>query len=120
MLREGLLMGACMFALYDLIRILRRLIPHGILWISAEDLVYVVAAALWFFLRVCKVNSGIIRFYFILAMGIGALAYYLILGRPLISHISILILRLKKGLKKLRKTVTIKLVRLKKHKEDGL
>lgn len=118
MLREALLMGAGMFALYDLIRILRRLIPHGIFWISLEDLVYGVAAALWFFLRVCKVNSGIIRFYVILAMGAGALAYYLVLGRPLMSHISILILRLKKGLKKIRKTITIKLIKLKKQNGD--
>lgn len=118
LLREALFMGAGMFALYDLIRIFRRLLPHGILWISIEDLLYFAAAALWFFLRICKVNSGIIRFYFLLAMGAGALAYYLLLGRPLMSHISVLILRVKKGLKKIRKTITIKLVRLKKQNED--
>ncbi len=118
LLREALFMGAGMFAIYDLIRIFRRLLPHGILWISIEDLLYFAAAALWFFLRICKVNSGIIRFYFLLAMGAGALAYYLLLGRPLMSHISVLILRVKKGLKKIRKTITIKLVRLKKQNED--
>lgn len=118
LLREALFMGAGMFAIYDLIRIFRRLLTHGILWISIEDLLYFAAAALWFFLRICKVNSGIIRFYFLLAMGAGALAYYLLLGRPLMSHISVLILRVKKGLKKIRKTITIKLVRLKKQNED--
>lgn len=118
LLREALFMGVGMFAIYDLIRIFRRLLPHGILWISIEDLLYFAAAALWFFLRICKVNSGIIRFYFLLAMGAGALAYYLLLGRPLMSHISVLILRVKKGLKKIRKTITIKLVRLKKQNED--
>lgn len=118
LLREALFMGAGMFAIYDLIRIFRRLLPHGILWISIEDLLYFAAAALWFFLRICKVNSGIIRFYFLLAMGAGALAYYLLLGRPLMSYISVLILRVKKGLKKIRKTITIKLVRLKKQNED--
>lgn len=119
LLREALFMGAGMFAVYDLIRIFRRLLPHGILWISIEDLLYFAAAALWFFLRICKVNSGIIRFYILPAMGAGALVYYLLLGRPLMSHISVLILRVKKGLKKIRKTITIKLVRLKKQNEDG-
>lgn len=118
LLGEAVLMGAGMFALYDCIRILRRVFPHGIFWISLEDALYWIAAAGWFFLRICKTNSGIIRFYVILALGVGAGLYYVLFGRLMMKYVSFLILRVKKGLKKTGRNITIKLKQLKKHEDE--
>ena len=37
---HSFLLGAFITFCYDLFRILRRIIPHGIFWISLEDLVF--------------------------------------------------------------------------------
>lgn len=119
MLREALIMGAGMFALYDSIRIFRRIFSHGIIWISLEDMIYWLVAAGWFFLRVCKVNNGIIRFYVILAVLAGAVLYYALLSRFLIRYMGIFIIAIKKQLKKVRKAITIKVKSLRKNRKDA-
>lgn len=122
MLGEALLMGAAMFALYDLIRVLRRMFSHGIIWISLEDFFFWLVSAGWFFLRVGKLNNGIIRFYVILGMLLGALLYYRIFSRHLMRYIERFIGFLKKQLKKIHKAATMKLVRheeaRKKHERE--
>lgn len=113
MLRESLLMGAAMLALYDLLRVIRRVFPHGIVWISLEDAVFWILSAGWFFLRVGKANDGIIRFYIILGVALGALLYYRILSRPLMKYVTLFIRNIKKELKKVKKAATIKISRRK-------
>lgn len=114
LLREALFMGAGMLALYDCLRILRRILPHGIVWISAEDFLYWLVCGFRFFWRMCELNNGIIRFYVILAMALGAWLYYAGLSRPLMKYLSLFILFVKKRLKKVRKAVTIRIARVKK------
>lgn len=115
LLREALLMGAGMLAVYDVLRVLRRIFPHGILWISLEDAAFSVVSAGWFFLRIGKANDGIIRFYIILGAALGAFLYYRLLSRHLMKFISRLIRRAKKALQKVKKAATIRFSR-KKHK----
>lgn len=118
LLAEALFMGAGMFFAYDCLRIFRRLVPHGIFWISVEDILYWIAAAGWFFLRICKVNDGIIRFYVLLGVALGAALYYALLGRFLMKYASLGILKLKKQLKKAAKSVTMRVAKFRK-REDG-
>lgn len=116
LLRESLLMGAGMLAFYDVLRVLRRIFPHGIVWISLEDAAFWILSAGWFFLRIGKANDGIIRFYIILGVALGALLYYRILSRRLMKYISLFICRVKKELKKVKKAATI---RFRKKKPEG-
>lgn len=113
LLRESLLMGAGMLALYDVLRVIRRIFPHGILWISLEDAAFSLVSAGWFFLRVGKANDGIIRFYIILGIALGALLYYRILSRHLMKYVSLFICRIKKELQKVKKAATIRFSRKK-------
>ena len=102
------LFGAVAFAIYDGIRIFRRIFPHGIVWISIEDLLYWCAIAFCFFLKLCQSNNGILRGYILLGLMTGALLYYGLCGRFFMKYMSILIQSLKKRLKKLWEIVTIK------------
>lgn len=105
---SSLLLGAGLLVIYDAIRILRRIFPHGVIWISLEDFVYWTAASIFFFLRLCKVNNGIVRGYILLAMALGALIYYRLLSRFLMGWLTKMIVLVKKQLKKWHKAATIK------------
>ena len=36
----SILIGGALFLLYDILRIFRRIVPHGNFWIGMEDFVY--------------------------------------------------------------------------------
>ena len=61
LLGRSLLAGIVFSAIYDGIRVIRRIFPHGIIWTSFEDLLYWLVTGSWLFLKVCQVNNGIIR-----------------------------------------------------------
>ena len=100
--------GILAFAGYDIIRIIRRVIPHGIVWVSVEDLLYWLAVSLCFFLHLCQVNNGRLRGYIFLGMLFGAGMYYSLCSRFLMKYLTKKIRDLKKRLKKLREMATIK------------
>ena len=115
---QSVLLGAAMFLLYDMIRMLRRIFLHGIIWISIEDFFYWLIVGVYFFLRLCQVNDGIIRAYILLGMALGAWIYYMLFSRYFVRWLTKIILRIKKRLKKWCKLVTIKIKRLKKPKKE--
>ena len=106
---RSVLLGAVMFVVYDLLRVLRRIFPRGIFWVSIEDLLYWVAAALYFFLQLCRENNGIIRGYILLGIILGALCYDRMISRFLMEWMTKSVISAKKRLKKLYKKVTMKL-----------
>lgn len=55
--------GAVLGFWYDLIKTARKLIRHSHAAVSAEDLCYWIAAALYLFVRIYGENSGILRGY---------------------------------------------------------
>lgn len=109
MLGQALLAGAGLCVIYDAIRVIRRIFPHGILWISVEDLLYGFMTGGWLFLKVCQVNNGIIRGYMIFGIGAGALFYHISAGRFLMRGLTKCILVVKKRLKSVTKAVTIRI-----------
>ena len=113
---QSVLVGAVLFVVYDLIRILRRIFPHGIIWISLEDFFYWSIAGIWFFLRLCQVNDGIVRGYILLGMAFGAWMYYRLCSRFLMKRITKVVILLKKRLKKFWKLATIQVNRFLKSK----
>lgn len=115
---QSVLLGAAMFLLYDMIRMLRRIFLHGIIWISIEDFFYWLVVGVYFFLRLCQVNDGIIRAYILLGMALGAWIYYMLFSRYFVRWLTKIILRIKKRLKKWCKLVTIKIKRLKRPKKE--
>lgn len=101
-------LGVTMFVVYDMLRVLRRIFPRGILWVSIEDLLYWIAAAFYFFLKLCQENDGIIRGYILLGLAFGALCYDRLISRFLMAWMTKRVISIKKQLKNIRKEVTIK------------
>lgn len=118
---DGLILGVLLVAGYDLVRVFRRLIRHGILWVSIEDCVYWIVCAVLMFAMLYQNNDGRIRAYIFGAAVLGGILYHLLLGKHFIRIISKVILAIKKQLKKAWKVVTMFLknkFRIEVHNED--
>ena len=118
---DGLILGVLLVAGYDLVRVFRRLIRHGILWVSIEDCVYWIVCAVLMFAMLYQNNDGRIRAYIFGATVLGGILYHLLLGKHFIRIISKVILAIKKQLKKAWKVVTMFLknkFRIEVHNED--
>lgn len=103
--------GIGLAVLYDCLRIWRRLIPHGIIWLSVEDVLFWMASALITF-AVCFVeDAGNIRWFAVAGEVLGALMYHYTVGRILVKYVSLILLApfriVKKALKKLSESFRI-------------
>lgn len=118
---DGLILGMLLVAGYDLVRVFRRLIRHGILWVSIEDCVYWIVCAVLMFAMLYQNNDGRIRAYIFGAAVLGGILYHLLLGKHFIRIVSKVILAIKKQLKKAWKVVTMFLknkFRIEVHNEE--
>ena len=106
-LRDACALGILLAFGYDLLRILRRIVPHGTIGISVEDVLFWAACGVVIFLLLYEENDGYSRGYILGQIGLGALIYRLLFGRFLMKWISIGIRWTKKQLKKTAKTFTM-------------
>lgn len=84
----SLLRGILILLLYDLLRIFRRVVSHGVVAIAMEDLCYWLITALLIFQLIYRENDGAIRGYAIAALGMGMLLYYYTLSKYLVNGMS--------------------------------
>ncbi len=54
-------LGEGLIILYDIFRIFRQIIPHGVIWTAIEDVCYWVVCALLVFGMVFRTNDGLVR-----------------------------------------------------------
>ena len=78
---HSFLMGILITVLYDILRILRRMIRHNILAVSVEDFLYWTACFGLSFTLLYYGNNGVIRFAAVLGAAVGMLFYALTAGR---------------------------------------
>ena len=71
----SVVMGMLILLVYDQIRIFRRLISHGVLWVGIEDMLFWIASALALFAMLYQENSGYIRGFFIGGVLVGMVIY---------------------------------------------
>ena len=69
------LTGIGLMIVYDLLRLLRLVIPHGNILTGLEDMAYWIYASLMTFTLLYRENDGIIRAYVIVAVFAG-MAFY--------------------------------------------
>lgn len=84
----AVLRGVLILVLYDVIRIIRRVMPHGIWAVTLEDAAYWVATALLVFQLLYRENDGAVRGYALLAVAVGMLLYHQTISNWLVAHIS--------------------------------
>lgn len=72
---HSFLFGIFLTWFYDLFRILRRVISHGIFWISVEDMIFWISASLGIFLLLYYENNGAFRWFAVFGAGAGMFLY---------------------------------------------
>ena len=71
----SVLLGIGIAFVYDCLRIGRRVIAHGIFWISLEDLLYWFFVACSFFYLLYRENNGAVRWFAIMGAAAGMLLF---------------------------------------------
>ena len=69
----AVLTGAVLRTAYRCISCLREWIRHEPVAIELEDLFYWIAASIYFFVQIYHTSDGVIRWYFILGVVLGAI-----------------------------------------------
>lgn len=69
--------------LYDLLRLLRRVIPHNSVWMAVEDVAFFFVCAMAGFQELYPKSLGQVKGYMLLAFLAGTLAYRMLPGRVL-------------------------------------
>ena len=69
------MLGAGLMFMYDILRILRIVVPHTVLIISVEDVLYWVIAGFCMFLLLYKEDAGSIRWFAVAITVVGMLIY---------------------------------------------
>lgn len=70
----ALLDGIIVALAYHVIRIVRRIIIHNGFWISLEDIIFWILAAIYIYAEMGRVCAGSIRWYFVLGVFLGGTA----------------------------------------------
>ena len=99
--------GILLVFVYDILRILRRLIPHGTFWVSVEDFLFWTGSAVVVFVMLYPISGGYLRGFSIGGIVLGMLLYNLYVSRYLVQGIVWVVRFLKKQLKKIWKAVKI-------------
>jgi spore cortex biosynthesis protein YabQ len=100
--------GMVLLIIYDVLRILRRVIKHNAFVISIQDIIYWVVSSVLIFHMMYNQNNGIIRGFAILAMLLGMIIYHIIFSDFLVDGISGIINKVISTIYKIiRKTIHI-------------
>lgn len=81
----SVLVGAGLFLFYDILRIFRRIVPHGTIWISVEDFLYWLVCTGTVFVMLYQENDGMVRGFALGGVVLGMLLYYALLSRFVIK-----------------------------------
>lgn len=73
--------GVILMLVYDLLRIVRKLLPHGIFLISLEDFLFWTASAVVIFAMLFRENDGYLRAFSIGGVILGMAVYALTVSR---------------------------------------
>lgn len=74
-LLHSLMMGVFIPFVYDILRIIRRVIPHGSFWVSAEDMGFWIYCAAEVFLLMYHESNGTLRWFAVIGAMTGIFLY---------------------------------------------
>lgn len=84
----SLLVGIVILFGYDILRAVRKVFPHGNLWLAIEDFIYWTAAGITASCIIFLKNSGIVRGFSLIAIVLGMFLYYKSISRYIVKGIS--------------------------------
>ena len=76
---QSVLAGNIVCLVYCVLRVWRRIIRHNLFFVSVEDLIFWLAAALFLLIQLNRTNQGELRWYFVVGViAGGGLTYYFV------------------------------------------
>lgn len=90
----ALLMGIFITFVYDILRIVRRVIPHGNLLISLEDIGFWIYCGAKVFLLMYHESNGTLRWFAVLGAMVGMLLYKKLVSPFFVKYVSLLLQRI--------------------------
>lgn len=125
------LTGIAVISMYDVLRIFRRIVKHGVFAVGVEDFFYWVASSFFVFHMLYIRNDGIIRGFAILAIVLGMILYNVTISHWLVKYISLILNKIitivtspikwmvKKCSKILKKCIKTVRIRISKQKKES-
>lgn len=80
--------GVVITVVYDMIKIVRNVIPHDGFFIALEDICFWIFASLFLFSMLYKMNYGTVRWFAIAGSGLGMMAYKKLIGQYIVEIMS--------------------------------
>lgn len=88
LLLDSVYMGLVIMAVYDILRLFRRIVRHRNIFVSIEDFVFWVAAGFVVFSLIYSENDGSLRWFIVAGVLAGGLIYEKSFGRFLVKYTS--------------------------------
>ena len=95
-LLHALYMGIYITFVYDLLRIFRRVIPHGQFMVSFEDILFWIYCAVEVFLLMHHESNGTLRWFAVLGALVGMLLYRRLASPYLVKYASLFLQKIVK------------------------
>ena len=96
----ALIMGIFITFLYDILRILRRVIPHGSILTALEDIAFWIYCAGEVFLLMYHESDGRLRWFAVMGAMVGMFSYKKLISGPFVKYVSLLLQKLLMLIKK--------------------
>ncbi len=90
----ALFMGIFITFIYDLLRILRRVVPHNDFFVSLEDILFWIYCAVKVFLLMYHESNGTLRWFAVLGAVAGMLLYMKLVSPLFVKYVSMLLQKL--------------------------
>lgn len=97
----ALLMGIFITFIYDILRIARRVFPHGGFLVSLEDLGFWIYCAAEVFMLMYRFSDGVLRWFAVLGALTGMFLYKKLVSPFFVKYVSLALLQIKKFLGKI-------------------
>lgn len=85
---HSLAMGALIPFVYDILRIIRRVIPHGGFWVAVEDLAFWAYCGTEVFLMMYHESNGTLRWFAIFGAMAGMFLYHKLVSPLFVGSVS--------------------------------
>lgn len=88
---NSIIWGVILLVIYDVFRIIRRIIKHNSFFVAIQDIFYWILCSILIFNMMYEYNNGIIRAFAVLAILIGMLLYHGSVSDLVVDFISMVI-----------------------------
>lgn len=81
--------GMVVYGAYTIIRMVRRIVKHNLIWVSIEDFLFWVGTSFYLFIQIYNTSDGRVRWYLILGVveGMILLSFVLFLAKKMCRKI---------------------------------